>query len=151
MDEQGPEQDIYSGKTPEEVLIIISTRSDYWFNLAKGLPKLYAAGFDRNTLEEKINVDAARQNVWTVSAEVFRSLQVCLAIHSDCDVLFVLDHIVQFFIGVRSCRTHSCGSCCRKCLCPHADEPLNHSCASRVTSPMSSASSSRMKTAAQTA
>lgn len=78
MDEQGPEQDIYSGKTPEEVLMIMSTRSDYWFNLAKGLPKLYAAGFDRNTLEEKINVDAARQNVWTVSAEVFRSLQVCL-------------------------------------------------------------------------
>lgn len=77
MDKQGPEQDIYAAKTPEEVLMIISTRSDYWYNLAKGLPKLYAAGFDRNTLEEKINVDAARQNIWSVSAEVFRSLQAC--------------------------------------------------------------------------
>eukprot|EP00892_Ulva_mutabilis_P010198 jgi/Ulvmu1/7550/UM037_0094.1 len=75
MDSQGPEQDIYAGKTPDEVLMIISTRSDYWYNLAKGLPKLYAAGFDRNTLEEQINVDAVRQNVWSVSAEVFRSLQ----------------------------------------------------------------------------
>lgn len=77
MNKQGPEQDIYVNNTPEEVLMIISTRSDYWYNLAKGLPKLYAAGFDRNTLEEKINVDAARQNVWSVSAEVFRSLQAC--------------------------------------------------------------------------
>lgn len=76
MDAQGPEQDIYSSNTPDEVLMIISTRSDYWYNLAKGLPKLYASGFDRNTLEEQINVDASRQNVWSVSAEVFRSLQV---------------------------------------------------------------------------
>lgn len=84
MNAQGPEQDIYAGKTPDEVLVLISTRTDYWYNLAKGLPKLYAAGFDCNTLEEQINVDAPQQNVWSVSAEVFRSLQVLLGCTSCC-------------------------------------------------------------------
>lgn len=77
MNEDGPDKDIYSGQSTDELVIMLKTRSDYWFNLAKIFPRLYNAGFDRVTLEEITNVDPARQNVWNVAAEVYHSLKVC--------------------------------------------------------------------------
>ena len=76
MNEEGPEQDVYSGKTTDELIMMLKTRSDYWYNLARVFPKLYHAGFDRVSLMDITSVDPARQNVWNVAAEVFHSLKV---------------------------------------------------------------------------
>jgi Rubisco accumulation factor 1 helix turn helix domain len=76
MNESGPEEDIYAGKTTDELITLLSTRSDHWYNLARAFPKLYTAGFDRGGIEEITNVDPARQNVWSTAAEVFHSLKV---------------------------------------------------------------------------
>lgn len=76
MNKEGPEEDTYSGKTTDELLMLLKTRSDYWFNLARVFPKLYHAGFDRVSLMDITNLDPARQNVWNVAAEVYHSLKV---------------------------------------------------------------------------
>lgn len=76
MNEDGPVDDPYAAKTTEQILSVLSARSDHWYNLALAFPRLYLDGFDRSTLEEIINVEPARQEVWCVAGNVFHSLHV---------------------------------------------------------------------------
>jgi hypothetical protein len=77
MNEDGPLEDPFASKSTDQILSVLTSRSDKWYNLALGFPRLYMEGFDRATLEEVINVDPARQEVWSVASSVFHSLQVC--------------------------------------------------------------------------
>ena len=76
MNEDGPMDDPYAAKSTEEIISILTSRSDHWYNLALAFPRLYLDGFERQTLEELIGVDPARQEVWSVAGNVFHTLQV---------------------------------------------------------------------------
>jgi hypothetical protein len=76
MNEDGPVGSPYTMKSTDELLSILSTRSDAWYNLGLILPRLYTDGFERVVLEEIINVSPARQEAWIVAGAVFHSLQV---------------------------------------------------------------------------
>lgn len=75
MNEDGPEEDIFAGKSSDALLSTLTTRSDYWYNLAKAFPRLYQEGLTAPILAELINVEPARQNIWSVASNVFGTLK----------------------------------------------------------------------------
>ena len=77
MNADGPISSPFDGKSTEQIISTLSSRSDNWYNLALAFPRLYLEGFDRQTLEELINVEPARQEIWSVAGAVFLSIQVC--------------------------------------------------------------------------
>lgn len=97
MNDDGPRKSPFDGKTTEQILSTLSTRSDHWFNLAQAFPRLYTEGFDRSTLEELAGVPPARQEVWVTAANVYATLRVrmpcCCLLASPGDLSSVADRV----------------------------------------------------------
>ena len=83
MNADGPISSPFDGKSTEQIISTLSSRSDNWYNLALAFPRLYMEGYDRQSLEELINVTPARQEVWSVAGSVFLSIQVRSRCHTD--------------------------------------------------------------------
>ena len=76
MNEGGPEADLWAGRSTEELISKLTSRSDYWFALAKIFPRLYRESLDGAMLEELVNLTPAQQNVWIVASAVHGTLKV---------------------------------------------------------------------------
>lgn len=120
MSEDGPMEDLTIGKTTDELLSTLTSKSDYWYNLARIFPRLYIEGLTAPILEEMMDVSPARQSVWQVASEVYYTVRVrccaasmlCAGMRCTVDLRFELPQTV------RMCQR---GAPVVECLCVGAD------------------------------
>lgn len=82
MREDGPIEDLTVGKSTDELLSTLTSKSDYWYNLARIFPRLYLEGFTAPILEEMMDVSPARQSIWQVASEVYHTVRVRFPLES---------------------------------------------------------------------
>lgn len=61
---------------PEVMLNRLRGRSGYWFDLAKLLPKLLAAGYDSSAVGDATGLEPKLQGIWGASLPVYESLKL---------------------------------------------------------------------------